>query len=173
MGASDSGDGDAPAEIGSSEFLDLCRRFNEQGVRYLVYGGFACILHGRIRTTCDVDIFLGDDRSNIEKALQVLSGWGDGYARELSVEDLAENAVVRIVDRFTVDLAARVWKLDWSDAWQARRIVTLDSIDVPVLSRAHLLLSKDTPREQDALDRLFLSGLTTPEPGRPAEEGEL
>lgn len=169
MGANDFENGDAPAEIGRSDFLDLCRRFNEQGVRYLVYGGFACILHGRIRTTCDVDIFLGDDRDNIDNALRVLAGWGDGYARELSVEDVTANAVVRIVDRFTVDLASRVWKLDWSDAWRSRRIVTLDSVDVPVLSRAHLLLSKDTPREQDALDRLFISGLTKPEPGRPAE----
>jgi hypothetical protein len=163
---------DASAEVSRADFLDLCRRLNEAGVRYLVYGGFACILHGRIRTTCDVDLFLGDDRDNIGKALQALSAWGDGFARELTAEDLFEYCVVRVVDRFTVDLAARVWKLDWNEAWNARRIVTIDDTDIPVLSRRHLLLSKETVREQDALDRMFLAGLSTREPGRAAEPGQ-
>ena len=50
-----------------------------------------------------------------------------------------------------------------------RRIVTIDEVDIPFLSRADLIRSKRTYREKDHVDLEVLRSLTGPEPGRSAE----
>jgi hypothetical protein len=163
----------APADpefVGVPDLLDLCRRFNEAGVRYVIYGGMACLLHGFERMTKDIDVFVGEDRGNIANALKTLSSWGEGYAQELSVEDVLDSVVVRIFDRFILDVASKVWKLEWDEAYVRRRIVRVEDVDIPVLSRADLITSKRTYRDRDAIDVRELSILRNPEPGVAAGE---
>ena len=151
------------------DLLALCRLLNAAGVQYLIYGGMACLLHGHVRTTQDVDVFIGEDPVNIQRALDALAHWGEGLAAQLTPAEIREHVVVRIVDRFIIDLAARVWKLDWDTAWARRRVVTLDGVLVPVLCRQDLIASKQTYREKDAWDVAELKLLTMPEPGAPAQ----
>jgi hypothetical protein len=161
--------GEAAPEVGLLDLVDLCRRLNAAGVEYLVYGGLACLLHGHERMTRDADLFLGDSDTNLARALAVLRGWGEGLAAELSAEDLRQNVVVRLCDRFVVDLAVRVWNLEWASAWRCRRLVAAEGVDIPVLSREDLIRSKLTYRQQDRWDVQVLRSLRGPEPGRPAE----
>lgn len=153
-------------EVGVPDLVALCRLLNSAGVRYMVYGGLACLLHGHERMTRDADLYVGPDRENIRKTLDALGRWGRGYASELTVDDVVDNVVVRIADAFVVDVAAEVWKLDWSSAWLRRRIVAVDGVDIPVLARADLIASKRTYREQDKWDREILETMQGPEPGR-------
>lgn len=157
----------APA-VGIPDLIGLCRLLNESGVQYLVYGGLACLLHGHERMTRDADIYVGPSRDNIARALDALKHWGAGYARELTVDDVLTSVVVRINDVFVLDLASEVWKLEWPNAWEARRLVRVGDVCVPVLSRADLIRSKATYREQDKWDVAVLSSLEGPEPGQPA-----
>jgi hypothetical protein len=39
------------------DLVAICRSLNKEGVRYLLIGGFAVILHGLVRTTKDIAIF--------------------------------------------------------------------------------------------------------------------
>lgn len=48
----------------------------QAGVRYLVVGGVAVVLHGYLRTTLDLDLVLQLERDNLELALKALSGLG-------------------------------------------------------------------------------------------------
>jgi len=161
--------GDEAPQVGLPDLVSLCRLLNEGGVRYLVYGGLSCLLHGHERMTRDADIYLGESRENIARALAVLKQWGDGYAGELTVDDVLENVVVRVCDAFVLDLACRVWNLDWDAAWHNRRVAEIDGVGIPFLSRADLIQSKRTYREKDHVDLEVLRSLTGPEPGRPVE----
>jgi hypothetical protein len=160
--------GELAPEVGVPDLVSLCRLLNDAGVRYIVYGGLACLLHGHERVTRDADLFVGPERDNIQTALNVLGQWGHGYASELSVDDVIQNVVVRIADRFVVDVASQVWKLEWEAAWQRRRIVSVGDVDIPILSRADLIASKQTYREQDRWDRGILASMQGQEPGRAA-----
>ncbi len=151
------------------DLVELARRLQRAGVQFVVYGGIACVLHGFVRATNDLDLCIGENPDNIKKALNVLASWGQGFARELKPDDVLDSVVVRIGDAFTLDIASKIWKLDWEQAWARRRIVTIDGVDIPVLSREHLIKSKLTYREKDAWDVRELSNLIHPEPGRPAE----
>jgi hypothetical protein len=46
------------------------------GVRYLVVGGVAVVLHGYLRTTLDLDLVVQLERDNLERALSVLESLG-------------------------------------------------------------------------------------------------
>jgi hypothetical protein len=160
--------GDAPT-VGVPDLLRLCRHLNEAGVQYLVYGGLACLLHGHERMTRDADIYLADTEDNLSRALTALSHWGEGYAAELTIRDLRESVVVRLCDIIVIDLATRVWGLVWAEAWRNHRVVEVDSVEIPILSRQDLIRSKHTYREQDHWDVQVLRSLTGPEPGRPVD----
>ena len=155
--------------VGASELTQVCGLLNNAGVKYLVYGGIACLLHGHIRTTRDLDIFIGRDRRNITDALRVLSSWGEGAASELRVDEIYENVVVRICEGFVLDLSCQVGGLDFDEAYRRRRIIGLAGTDVTVLCRQDLIASKTTFRDKDALDLVALRELTIPEPGRSEE----
>jgi predicted nucleotidyltransferase len=49
------------------ELTELCDAFNRYGVKYVVVGGFAVIMHGLARMTEDIDFFIEDSSENIEK----------------------------------------------------------------------------------------------------------
>ena len=67
MGVQDE-NGAEPAPIRLEDLVEVCRILNEAGACYLVYGGMACVLHGHVRTTLDMDVCLGTDAENIRKA---------------------------------------------------------------------------------------------------------
>jgi hypothetical protein len=47
----------------------VCSRLTEFGVEYLVIGGIACVLHGYVRATTDVDILVERSTENAERLL--------------------------------------------------------------------------------------------------------
>jgi len=68
--------------------IELCQAFNKEGVRYVIIGGFAMIMHGLARLTEDIDFFIEDSPENIirlKKAL--LSIYDDPSIEELKPEE--------------------------------------------------------------------------------------
>jgi len=71
----------------------------EAGVEFVVVGGVAVTLHGYVRLTEDVDILIEPSSANIQRFLDSLADYGEGFARELSLEDFTdEEGAIRIVE---------------------------------------------------------------------------
>ncbi|MCP5528145.1 MAG: hypothetical protein H7A47_15240 [Verrucomicrobiales bacterium] len=64
-----------------SPLLRVCRLLNATDAKYLVAGAHACILHGLVRTTEDVDLLIEPSEENCRRVIQALAG----------LEDLAES----------------------------------------------------------------------------------
>jgi len=60
------------------------------GVRYLVVGGVAVVLHGHPRFTADLDLVLALDSTNVRAALAALSELGYAPRAPVPAEDLAD-----------------------------------------------------------------------------------
>ncbi|HKQ40795.1 MAG TPA: hypothetical protein VJ063_22195 [Verrucomicrobiae bacterium] len=140
----------------SPPLLRVCKFLNEAEAKYLICGAQACILHGLVRTTEDVDLLVEASEENCRRVLEGLSRLADGAARELTPKDILENVVVKIADEVEVDVSIHAWKVSYSDAIGSAREVVVDSVRVPFLSLDMLIASKETFREQDAFDRLRL-----------------
>jgi len=122
-------------------------------VRFAVAGGIACVLHGHVRATEDIDILIDTAPDNVERLLAVLRQWGEGYARELSAADFAiEPGAVRIVEEFPLDVFTEMSGLIWREAqphvvwWRG------DDLAVPHLDLAALIATKQhsvRPKDQE------------------------
>ncbi len=141
---------------GIAPLLRVCQLLNEHGARYLICGAQACILHGLIRTTEDVDILIEATEENCGRVIAALSQLADGAARELQPRDLLDNVVVKVADEVEVDVSTHAWKVSYPDALPSARQMSVNGITIPFLGLEALIASKETYREQDALDRLRL-----------------
>ena len=141
------------------QLLRVCSLLNEHGARYLIVGGHACILHGHVRTTEDVDILVEDSVENFAKIIAGLSELEDHAAAELTPKDIAENVVVKIADEVEVDVSRQAWQVSYADAITTAEEVVIDGVRVPFLSLEMLIKSKTTYRVQDRADLLRLRDL--------------
>ena len=69
------------------KWLDVCRLLNSRGVEYLVVGGVAMALHGRMRATKDIDVLVPRDVENMRRLLEALEALPMGLARELEAAE--------------------------------------------------------------------------------------
>jgi hypothetical protein len=144
--------------------LRVCSLLNAHSANYLVVGGHACILHGLVRTTEDVDILVEDSEENLKNVIAALSEMEDGAAKELTPRDLLENVVVKIADEVEVDVSRSAWKISFNDAIGSALHVEIDGVDVPYVDLKTLIATKETPRAQDRADIVGLKRLLEQKP---------
>lgn len=69
--------------------LKLIRALNDNDVNYAVVGGAAMNIHGLIRATKDIDLFVAPDHDNIAKLKTALREvWDDPSIEDISPEEL-------------------------------------------------------------------------------------
>ena len=144
--------------------LRVCSLLNAHSAKYLIIGGHACILHGLVRTTEDVDILVEDSEENLKKVIAALSEMKGGAAKELTPRDLLENVVVKIADEVEVDVSRSAWRISFNNAIDSALHVEIDGVDVPYVDLKTLIATKETPREQDRADIVGLKRLLRQQP---------
>lgn len=141
--------------------LRVCSLLNAEGAKYFIIGGYACILHGIVRTTKDVDVLVEPSEANLRNVLAGLAKMEDGWAKEITPNDFIENVVVKISDEVEVDVSTQAWKVRYADAVGSAQTVEIDGVRIPFLSIETLIESKETFREIDHWDAAQLRHLAT------------
>ncbi len=139
-----------------SDLVKLCAALNAQGASYIVVGGMAVIQQGFLRATEDIDLLLENSRQNqarVRKALEILP---DQAVREMSEDDLDAYHVVRVADEIVVDLMLSACGIAYSDAVGEVEFVVIQGVTIPFASAKLLLRTKQTYRDKDIPDRIFL-----------------
>ena len=137
--------------------VDLLRALSREGVRYKVVGGMALNLHGLVRATEDLDIFVDPEEANVERLKAALrSVFSDPDIEQISAADLGgEYPAVQYLPpdgSFSIDILAR---LGTAFDYQSIEVQDADveGIVVPVATPRMLYrMKKDTVRPQDRAD---------------------
>lgn len=130
----------------------VCRALNEAGARYLVIGGIACILHGYVRATTDIDVLIERSPDNAERVLQALANTGYGFAREWSARELLARPITVIGDDPAVDVFIVAWTVKYEHAIGQSVRMEVEGVSIPVIGIDDLIATKRTGRLQDAAD---------------------
>jgi hypothetical protein len=138
------------------DLLLLCRSLNEAGARYLVVGGFAVMQHGFTRATENIDLLVESSPENQARVKKGLEALPDKAVLEIADDDLRNWVVVRVADEIVVDLMLAACGIGYEEASKEMEIVTLQGVPIPFASPPLLLRMKQTHREKDVLDRMFL-----------------
>jgi hypothetical protein len=141
---------------GEEDLISLCRELNARGAKYIVVGGFAIIHHGYLRATEDIDLLLDEsleNQSRVKQALQILP---DKAILELGDEDMRDHSVVRVIDEVLVDLMLAACGIKYEEAKDHVEIAEINGVPIPFAKPELLLRMKQTYREKDIPDRIFL-----------------
>lgn len=130
----------------------VCSLLNKHGARYLIIGGYACILHGLVRTTEDVDVLAADNEENFARIIAGLSELNEHAAQELKPRDFIENVVVKIADEVEVDVSRRAWRTSFADAEGSALTTEIEGVTIPYVDLQTLIATKETYRDQDRAD---------------------
>lgn len=158
------------------EIEGILAALNRAGVRYLVVGGVAVVLHGYLRTTADLDLIIQLDRDNVLRAIRALQDHRYRPRAPVATEEFAEQSTR---EQWIRDKGLAVFTL-WSpahptleidlfvsepfnfDAVYARALrVPLEKTDVTVIALEDLIaLKRGVGRPRDLEDIAALESLT-------------
>lgn len=143
------------------DVLDLARKLNRQGVRYVLVGGYALAAHGLVRMTTDIDIAVAPDPDNNRRWVAALAELPDGAAAELAGEDdpFAGDLLhaIRINDEFTVDIMPSVAGVSFAVLEKNAQQLIIDGEPIRVLDLQGLLDTKQqSQRPKDQADAALL-----------------
>jgi len=140
------------------DYQDILSIFNEQGVEYLVVGAYALAAHGLPRATGDIDLWIRRSDENARQVWQSLARFGAPLT-DLSRGDLVTPDIVfqiGVAPR-RIDILTSIAALEFDEAWEHRKVVEVEGLQIPVLSREDLLKNKKAlRREKDLGDIAWL-----------------
>jgi len=143
------------------KLLALLRAFEHEGVAYVLVGGAALNLHGIIRATEDIDLFVRSDAGNVARLRRALrSVWDDPEIERITADDLSgDYPTVRYGppgEDFVVDFLSRLGSAFHFEDLDAET-VEVEGTRVRVATPATLYrMKKDTLRAIDRADALVL-----------------
>ena len=141
------------------DLVRLCRSLNNAGAKYLVIGGMAVIQAGFVRATADIDLLVDSSPENQEKIRAALMVLPDQAVRDVRPDDLDNYVVVRVADEIVVDLMKLACGINYEEASKSILPVKIQDTVIPFASPELLLRLKNTLREKDKIDRMFLEQL--------------
>lgn len=141
-----------PATI--DDLKTVIRSLNENKVDYFLIGGYALFAHGYYRATTDIDILVSptsEQAKRVIKALQVLPA-----SEYIDPAWFVEGETIRVADEFVVDILFSACGETNKTLARFAEIIDLDGILVRTLSIEGLLLTKQSVRDKDVMDRMVL-----------------
>lgn len=135
---------------------DVFKALNDRGVRYLLLGGFAGILHGVPRTTLDIDIATNPDQENVLATIEALESLGL-VPDTRDVEEILGMGGVTFSNDREVDVLTDVIAGPFEELWQRKETATYKGVSIHVISlEDHKTALRKLARKQDILDLEFL-----------------
>jgi histone deacetylase complex regulatory component SIN3 len=153
-----------------NRFIEICKKFNRHGVKYVVCGAWACKIHGvekisnQKRKTADYDFVVEDSIENtqrIKKALQTITP----EVKDLRETDLKKYQSVRVIGKDIIDLITKMWGVDYEKAHKDQILKKVKKVEIPVISISNLLeMKKDSHRARDIADTYWLKKIRERKP---------
>ncbi len=134
----------------------LLGALDDQGVEYLLIGGYALYTLGYQRGTVDIDIVVRPTVEQGERVRQALLMLPQGVARDLDPAWFPERETIRVADAFVVDLLFNACGETYESLLPYAVTIDFEGVPVRTLNLEGLLKTKQTTRDKDRLDRLIL-----------------
>jgi Nucleotidyl transferase of unknown function (DUF2204) len=140
------------------DFKDMLSCLRDEKVDFIVVGAYALAAHGFPRATGDIDIWVRSDAENAPKVVRALAKFGAPIS-EISEHDFTvPHRVLQIgVEPSRIDLLTSIDGVEFDEAWEEKLSITIDELEIHVLSKGHLLENKlAAGRDKDQGDIVWL-----------------
>lgn len=138
----------------SPDFKEFIRLLNDNGVRYLVVGGYAVAFHGHPRYTKDINLWIWLDEGNAHRIIRALDQFGFG-SLDLTAEDFTESdQIIQLgFPPNRIDLITTLEGVSFLECYESRIIAAIEDIPVDFIDLDSLRKNKRASgRFQDLAD---------------------
>jgi hypothetical protein len=134
----------------------ILRKLIEFDVLFILIGGYAVNLHGYVRATGDMDIWLKPDNENRKKFLALMKdeGFDDESLSRIATTDFTKHAAFHIGEKpMQIEFLTIISGVTFDEAYAKKELMPFENTNVSFLNLEHLILSKLTSsRPKDKLD---------------------
>jgi hypothetical protein len=145
--------------IFNEHFRDFIKALNDHKVEYVIVGGMAVILHGYVRGTGDMDVWVDKTKDNYGKLVKAFAQFG------MPVFDMTEDAFLGNefdvwgigVQPVKIEIMTGVKGLDFEETFRQSQFYNEDDLQIRFISLDHLLQAKKAAgrfRDLDDIDQL-------------------
>jgi hypothetical protein len=145
------------------DFAEMLAALSAAGAEYLLVGAHALAVHGVVRATGDLDIWVRPTAENAKKVWSALIAFG-APLQDLTERDLATpDLIFQIgVAPYRIDVMTWIDGVTFDEAWTGRTSVRVDGQEIAVIGRDDLLRNKrSTGRLRDLADAEELEKIAT------------
>jgi predicted nucleotidyltransferase len=123
--------------------ISLLAAFAAAKVEFAVVGGVAVNVHGYVRATNDLDIFIRPTTENARAAFEALLALG-APMQGVEPNDLLDNERnLRFgPEEDHIDILASIGKMSFDQVWRNRIEIEIEGLAVPFISMADLIANK-------------------------------
>jgi hypothetical protein len=125
------------------DFKEFLKSFNSNGVEYLLIGGYAVGIHGHIRATNHLDVWVGISPANADRIDRALREFGFAATGVTSDIFLNRNNVIRMgTPPIRIKILTSVSGVEFESCYTEKETIGIEEIVVPVISLARLRQNK-------------------------------
>jgi hypothetical protein len=136
------------------------KSLESNGVEYLLIGGYAVNIHGHVRTTNDLDIWVNVNPENAARVDRALREFGFATAGLTPELFLSPNVVRMGVPPNRIEILTSISGVEFGACYAEKEMIPVEDLVVPVISLARLRENKAASgRLKDLAD---LEGLPLP-----------
>jgi predicted nucleotidyltransferase len=147
------------ANIFNEHFRDFIKSLNDNNVEYVLVGGMAVILHGYVRGTGDMDVWVNKTKQNYQSLVKAFTQFG------MPIFDMTENTFLG--DEFDVwgigvqpvkiEVMTAVKGLNFDETFKMSQLFHEDGLNIRFVHLNHLIQAKKASgrfRDLDDIEQL-------------------
>ena len=142
--------------IRNQAHLEMLSVLQKHNVEYLIVGGYAVILHGYIRTTGDMDIWINPPPENINRLLEAFTQmqFDPQGIEQIRTMDFSTPVVFHIGEEpDRIDFLSHIAGVDFAKAFSRHESISIHNNEFPFLHLDDLIINKlRSNRLQDQAD---------------------
>ena len=136
------------------DFLELLKLLNQHGVKYLVIGGYAVVLHGHNRMTGDLDLFIELSPRNAEAFCAAYHEFGLGRGEVTAKDFLEKGKMIRAgFEPMRLEILNQISGVTFDECYPHRVEVKIEGVPIQFIGRNQLIANKlASGRDKDLSD---------------------
>lgn len=131
------------ADLFNQDFQDFIDSLNKAYVEYILVGGYAVVLHGYVRSTADMDVWVNKTSANYQKLEKAFQLFG---APVFSEKDFLENnfdvwSIGKEPNR--IEILSELKGVSFGEAYPFCKIFIQNGVEIKYIHLKHLIRAKE------------------------------
>ncbi len=128
--------------IFNPDFFEFLQLLEKHAVRYVLVGGYAVILHGYVRSTGDIDLWLEKSKDNFQKLKKAYADFG----APIFPEDEFLNDKFDVwgigTEPCKIEILTQADGLTFTESYQKRIFIEIEGVKIPYIDLEDLMKNK-------------------------------